>query len=131
MFDEIKCEYPLPDAGSVINFQSKSLNCLMDKYKVTLDGRLIFHKEIWIPVPEQDRPFYGKPEWDNKDIYRLFGCLKSVPQGDEDTHYHGILNIYTTEKYYLYEYDLIFTNGNLEKVLNKSRKIKWSRKIIK
>jgi hypothetical protein len=44
MFDEIRCEYPLPgdapaDAAD-LDFQTKDLDCLLEKYTITKDGVL-------------------------------------------------------------------------------------------
>lgn len=46
MFDNLKCEYPLPD--SVVQdeiFQTKSLECLLVDYTITADGFLKDEKE--------------------------------------------------------------------------------------
>jgi hypothetical protein len=49
MFDEITCDYPLPDSAlpdSAVqreSFQTKSLNCLMDQYAITADGSSSLH----------------------------------------------------------------------------------------
>ncbi len=64
MFDEIRCEYPLPD--SIVQdhvFQTKSLERVMDSYAITRDGRLILHEVRYEQVPEEEeRPHYGTPE---------------------------------------------------------------------
>lgn len=50
MFDRIKCDYPLPDGGppgdpDKWDFQSKDLNCGMQTFRITKDGRLVNESE--------------------------------------------------------------------------------------
>jgi hypothetical protein len=45
MFDEIKCEYPLPDPEVQDHvFQTKDFENLMERYTITKEGRLIFNQ---------------------------------------------------------------------------------------
>jgi hypothetical protein len=121
MFDELICEYPLPDSA-VQNevFQTKSLDCTMDRYTITKDGRLILHKVRYESVPEEERPYYGTPEWDESPFLQVAGSLKSVPVGDVAIPYHGYIRFYT----YLgkhpdgesFEYLAKFTNGRLKEI---------------
>ncbi len=121
MFDEIRCEYPLPDA--VVQdalFQTKSLDSVMDHYTITRDGKLIHHKVRYEEVPEEERPYYGTPEWEEDKIVRSFGCLKRVPVGDVEVPYHGDIYFYTTigtpgaDDYEWFEYQARFTEGELQ-----------------
>jgi len=42
MFDTVLCEYPLPDARHQdLDFQTKDLECLLDTYIITREGRLV------------------------------------------------------------------------------------------
>ena len=41
MFDTIHCECPLPDTCQATEFQTKSLNCAMETYRLTASGRLL------------------------------------------------------------------------------------------
>ena len=58
MYDEIRCEYPLPPSGYRVlpghTFQTKSFECMGDQYTITADGRLIaYRKRSWLrPAPE-------------------------------------------------------------------------------
>lgn len=51
MFDTIHCEVPLPVAEhQSLAFQTKNLECLLDSYTITGDGRLVRHARrggIW------------------------------------------------------------------------------------
>jgi hypothetical protein len=122
MFDNIKCDYPLPDSeGMEEVFQTKDLENVMDELTITKEGRLILHSVVWEVVPEEERPYYGKPEWE-MGIFKMFGSLRRIPTGDRDLKFHGILNMYRIKEDFMYEYDLQFTDGNLTKITNKSRR---------
>jgi hypothetical protein len=91
LFDKLKCLYPLPDPEVQDQwFQTKSLNKLMDRYTITQDGRLILHKVRYELVPEEEREYYGKPEWDEMPLVRLLGMMRSEPVGDIDVQLHRI-----------------------------------------
>ena len=121
MFDEIKIEYKMPDS-EIQNetFQTKSLENMMDNYTITEEGRLIFHKHHYEEVPEEERPYYGKPEWDeSKTLFKFIGSMKSVHDEDIDMQYHGILEIHTmlggfnSDDSEWFSYSLKFTDGTL------------------
>ena len=40
MFDDVRCDYPTPD-GHKGPFQSKDMDCNLDKYVITAEGRLM------------------------------------------------------------------------------------------
>jgi hypothetical protein len=125
MFDNIKCEYPLPGAPIKVQddiFQTKDFDNAMDDYTITKEGRLILHKKVYEEVPEEERPYYGKPEWE-KPLFKVFGCVKSRPVADIDIQHHGYIRIYTIlnrsdddARGEWYEYALKFTDGKLESV---------------
>ena len=119
MFDELHCEFPLPDAV-VQNkeFQTKSFECLLDRYTITSDGRLILHQVEYEPVPEEERPHYGTPEWEKNPLAQIMGSLRSVPIGDVEIPFHGDVIFYTSlgngpdsERF---EYRARFTEGQLQ-----------------
>jgi hypothetical protein len=120
MFDEIRCEYPLPDAiVQDETFQTKSFDRDMAHYTITADGRLIHHTVRWESVPEEERPYYGRPEWD-KPFFRVAGSIKTIPTGDSEVPYHGDVYFYTsrgepqTESFEWFEYQARFTAGKLQ-----------------
>jgi hypothetical protein len=118
MFDELTCEYPLPD-GEVQEdlFQTKSLDCTLDHYTITKDGRLILHKVRYESVPEEERPYDGTSEWKEPTASQLMGSLRSVPVGDVVIPYHGYIRFYTYVGKHpageLFEYLAKFTDGRL------------------
>lgn len=129
MFDNVKCEYPLPDAPHVVQkevFQTKSFGDgftggFMDDYTVTKDGKLIWNKKTYEYVEEEDRPYYGKSEWEKHGLYRLMGSLRSVHEEDIEKDFHGVLNIYTEVGRVWYEYNIEFTNGKVSRIIQINR----------
>src|SRR5919199_863327 len=120
LFDEITCKYPLPDP--VVQdeiFQTKSFDPIMDRYTITEDGRLILHSVRYESVPEEERPYYGTPEWD-KPLGQLIGFMRSVPTGDVEIPYHGDIVFYTSigsheeGTFEWFEYKARFTEGRLQ-----------------
>ena len=120
MYDNVKCEYPLPDTPPSIQngeFQTKAfgdgfIGGFMDNYTITEGGKLILHKEAWEAVPEEDRPYYGKPEWDKNPLLQLAGSMKSVPLGDEIIEHNGVIHIYNLDSNSVwFEYEIKFTDG--------------------
>lgn len=126
MYDEITCEYPLPKSGYLVlpghTFQTKSFENLLDKYTITTDGKLILHNEVWEPVPEEDRPYYGKPEWE-KPLGAWVGSMRAIPAGDEEIPHHGDIYFYDVfrvrseggARVWL-EYRARFTEGRLSRI---------------
>lgn len=119
MYDEIHVDYPLPGDPPYKDFQTKDLDCTMGSYTITAGGRLIEHTYVLDFVPEEERPFFGKPEWEHP-FMRMCGCLKREETGDVDTNYHGLLIFYTgkwsneLQKHLdWYEYRAKFTDGTL------------------
>jgi hypothetical protein len=112
LFDDIEVEpgVDLPDAPSTRQFQTKSLECFLSKYRITADGRLV----------EERR--------DDRGVT------------DHDVAHRGDLNFYTSEgdrgdgTWRWHEYNARFTNGKLDhvtKALNRDlhdRKRRWRRK---
>lgn len=41
MFDTIRCEHPLPDGCTASEFQTKSLDCILETFCLTASGRLL------------------------------------------------------------------------------------------
>lgn len=47
MYDEVKCDYPLPTESLFEIYQTKSLDCVMATYEITTDGRLLQTAEMF------------------------------------------------------------------------------------
>ena len=119
MFDYLKCEYPLPDDHMQDHlFQTKSLPAMfLDTYVITRAGRLVHQAYRMEEVPEEERPFYGKPEWDDGWLSRFAGSLRRIPLGDVDLEWHGDVRFYeSADDGTWYEYRARFTDGQLESI---------------
>jgi len=121
MFDEVKVEFLFPDPELQDRvFQTKDFNCALDQYTITKDGRLVLQKVRYEDVPEEERPYFGTPEWDESVAARMCGVLKRVPIGTVEVPHHGDISIYTTTgsreagDLQLHEYTVRFTYGKLE-----------------
>lgn len=119
MFDELFCEYTLPDPEHQdMRFQTKGVFKLMRWLVITKEGRLYWFKTKTVPVPEEERYYYGKPEWDDsdpamRDLYRLAGSTKQVPLTEIDLFHDGDLRFYTARGDEWIEYIATFEDGQL------------------
>ena len=115
MFDELTCEYPLPEKFKKYQdsvFQTKSLiNCL-DKYVITKDGELVHHSFNWEVVPEEERPYYGKPEWDK---FKWAGSFKTTGKKPQKLNHTGEVRFYEwdVKEDIWVEFIALFANGKL------------------
>ena len=124
MFDNVKVEYTLPDTPRKIQrevFQTKSFGDgftggFMDDYTITREGTLIKHKYESEIVPKEERPYYGKPEWDKNPLFQIIGSLRRNPVGEETIEIHDIINIYTIVSDVWYEYEVKFTDGKVSDI---------------
>ena len=93
MFDNLRCEYPLPDAAAQnFDFQTQSLDCLLDDYVITKEGRLVKHYVDWEATPEEERIV---PEDLTGSVWEGLWGRTRVEAGSErdiDTNFHGWLN---------------------------------------
>ena len=119
MYDEIKCKYSLPDKEvQDETFQTKDFACVLGAYTITKEGKLICHTVRTEVVPEEERPYFGKPGWD-RGMNRLIGSMRSIPTGDVEIPFHGDLRFYTDLRdkdkntYVWYEYKARFTDSTL------------------
>ena len=117
MYDYVKCECELPDP-EVQNeeFQTKAFDNRMGYYTITTSGVLIHHQTIWEPVPEEERPYYGKPEWKKDGFYRVAGSIRTVHVRDVEMDFHGIFHFYKSKGNDWYEYKAKFTDGQLVQI---------------
>lgn len=100
MFDELECEYPLPHSEYQESvFQTKSLDRLMHRYRITQDGQLLCFPALgWFADGENEPVTRPEPE---------------------RVAYHGDLRFYTSFSLdathcRILEYEARFTNGGLE-----------------
>ena len=109
MYDEIKCDYPLPDAHMQNRtFQTKSFDCLLDRYTISDEGRLIHNTHTLELTPEDKLPYPDTP---------FIGMYTRVETGPVDTEYHGDVFFYDWDDRSnsdLIEYQARFTDGQLQ-----------------
>jgi hypothetical protein len=93
LFDTVRCEYPLPVASHQdLEYQTKSLDSLMERYTITRDGRLIRHSRG--------------------------GIFARGPCRDIEWPVHGDVEIYTSDSDRNWiEYIVRFTHGLVEWIL--------------
>ena len=76
MFDWVNAEafeFPYKIRGQ---FQTKDFDSLMDTYILNKDGSVTRVYDIMEETPEEERPYYGKPEWDSP-FGKVIGCMRS------------------------------------------------------
>jgi hypothetical protein len=98
MFDDLRCELPMPDGREVLNrsFQTKSLWCSLDRFTISATVRLIYHKRRFVSAPD------GTP-------------LPAEHVADIDMDYHGDLAMYgETADGEGVMYVVRFTHGSVE-----------------
>ena len=122
MYDELLCEYPLPDNPPAwvqqARLQTQSFEQVLDLYTLTADGELIHHCVEY--------------EWEADEKAFFGGYLKPVREWDVKVPYHGDIVFYTSnitgshpdQGYTLksdtgdqpefYEYRARFTEGRLQ-----------------
>ena len=89
LFDRVRCEYRLPNpAYQDLDFQTKDLDCLLDHYVITLDGRLI-------QLTSKRHGLERDIEWPYHGDIRIYAAY---PHEDRD----------------LVEYTVRFTHGRVE-----------------
>ncbi len=86
LYDEITCEYPLPETGYLVpeghdEWQTKDLENAMIRYRISREGRLMRRGEKWEWVDDPDRPLTQ-------------GYFKLVDHWWVDTEYHGDVEFY-------------------------------------
>jgi len=115
MYDIIKCKYPLPIDLDLFEeeFQTKDLDNLLDNYTINEKGELILHAVEYKFVPEEERLYYGKPEWDKNFLFQLCGAYKAVSTEDKFIDFTGTINFYSN----LSNENLYFINFN-ERTVN-------------
>ncbi|HEV7509364.1 MAG TPA: hypothetical protein VGS07_31095 [Thermoanaerobaculia bacterium] len=94
LFDTIYCEYPLPNpAHQALDFQTKNLDCGMETYTITHDGRLIRRARKGV------RRQVGEIEWPLHGDIRIYTSLRNEDSPEDRTWV---------------EYAVRFTHGRVE-----------------
>lgn len=123
MYDNIICEYPLPDIEVQEEiFQTKTFDDpQLDNYIITKEGDLLIEIREYFSIPEEERPFYNQSEWDNP-LFKMVGMFGHKIIGKKHlTQFNGKINFYIGLPYsgkidQWYEYTATFKNGRLTKL---------------
>lgn len=84
MYDNLKCDYPLPGNPVGIEFQTKSFDSLLDDYTILSDGRLMV--EVYDIEDRSDPNAEG--------IMRFVGMMTRIPLGLKPLDFTGVANFY-------------------------------------
>jgi hypothetical protein len=108
MFDDLICEYPLPVEGANdLLFQTKSLVCWMEKYKIDAEGNL-WH----LNYETEDRS-----DPNAEGVARLFGVAARVNEHWVRDNYLGEIRFYTSPKDKEWiEFSAYFVDGVLKEL---------------
>jgi hypothetical protein len=101
MYDDIECEYDLPDGGDNPEdrrFQTKSLYRALDCFTITKEGRLILRSRHQARSPETE------------------DCIATGPMGagDRDMNFHGDIRLVRNREGEYAAFVVRFTHGQLE-----------------
>ena len=97
MFDTVHCDLPLPDPKHQdLEFQTKDLERLLDRYTITGDGRLVRHarplaksptRNVEWPVHGDVRIYAGDPEKERGlveyEVRFTYGWAEAIRRLDE------------------------------------------------
>ncbi|RLA01173.1 MAG: hypothetical protein DRQ47_08445 [Gammaproteobacteria bacterium] len=115
MYDTIINECPLLECTEK-EFQTKDFENMLFTYIITKEGRLIERSHSLDVVPEEERHYYGRPEWDESPILQMVGSMKEVDIKEKDMNFHGDIRMYTSKGDDWLEYEVRFTEGNVTRV---------------
>ena len=105
MFDNIKCDYPLPDSPPAdLDFQTKSLECGLDNYSIRADGTL------WVQKYDiEDRSDPNAEGWRS-----LAGSMTRVNQRWEQVKgFRGQVVFYDFRNGVEWEFSALFNDGKV------------------
>lgn len=106
MFDTVRSEHP--EVPAEHEYQTKSLDKLLEEYTLTAAGRLIRHKEEYDITPKEELPYPDKP---------YIGSLRVVSTTLEDANLDRTIDIYSWREGVMHTYYLTFVSGQLTKVV--------------
>ena len=121
LFDHISVKYKLPDPEAQdLEFQSKDTESqFLDQYEITEQGRLMYLAHETETVPEEERPYFNDPKFQESPLLKMCGMIRRINERWEDTNFHGFIRFYAgigkhgTDGYKWFEYTAKFTDGNI------------------
>jgi hypothetical protein len=119
MFDYLTVRIPIKNKPYSVEgtYQTKSFDNTLTHYVIREDKRIYELIRKYEEVPEELRPNYGKPEWDDENALKRFmarneGSFIITDEKWVDMNYHGIIEFHdigTDEVYY--SFMAKFTDG--------------------
>lgn len=104
MFDHVKCLYPLPnEKHNGLDFQTKSLESLMDNYEIRPDGTL------WIETYDVEDQSDPKAE----GLMRIVGCMTRINQEWVQCQFTGELEFRAYDGGVRLSYRAVFLAGKM------------------
>jgi len=61
-------------------YQTKDFERLMDTLVFNVDGTITRVYDTMEEVPDEERPYYGTPEWDIGGLHKMIGCKETVTE---------------------------------------------------
>lgn len=116
LFDILRCDYPLPDAGyQTEEFQTKDLGQALNLYTITRHGRLVRQERTHRLLSVSPDP-KGRSSQPATDPIPSLRSARTKPTA-EDTNHHGDVRFYLTgpSKEWV-EYVARFTHGDVESI---------------
>src|SRR3990167_3101809 len=93
LFDYMRCEYPCEGLERDKEYQTKDTPAqYMEHFTITKDGQLVHHTLEYYEVPEHERPYWGKPEWEG--LGEFCGAIGSRPAGDIAIAHRGAIEFH-------------------------------------
>lgn len=117
MFDNLICEYQLPDLCKHKDFQTKSLDRHMETFIITENGRLVKRFGNWFNKTTNEISAFTALYKDVNDVGEYLKKRQKFIDENEwreterlDLNYHGDVEFYDVTRSYVAR----FTNGQLE-----------------
>jgi hypothetical protein len=119
MFDHITVECPLPKTKVDIPvpndlvYQTKSLECQLEKYKID-DRTLLWHMKCeYKTVPEDERPYKDS----DNPLMQFAGSMQVIELGWERYNFTGFINFYTEHKGRWLEFAAKVVDGQCQEMM--------------
>lgn len=105
LYDDIACDYPLPGCeGTPPRWQTKSLSCQLDRYKIDDDGSL------WVEAYDAE----DRSNPDATGLARFAGCMTRVNRRWERCDFRGEILFYGEDRSGgWWEYSALFNGGQI------------------
>jgi hypothetical protein len=99
-------------------WQTKTFDRHMEEYIIDQHSNLYKEVSHIENVPEKERIFYGKPEWELGDLYKLCGSQKKIIDSYIKSNYSGVLECHqwNKEKQKMTRLEITLINGHADNI---------------